>query len=275
MRREERVTVQGPVKKQQHDGMSHGGGALAMCPRPRGRFCPGTSVPYNTAERQLVPPPCASVSPCAPSIALRPQVVTETGRPDFQLMHPAGVVPASTLQTMVSAFMVVSIPVPVRAMLNRMCQRYDRGVLRDLGGYPITHCKLAVDIGCTSSLVVLNRLDAYVRLASMRPDVQLQAVAQFTGDWRLQKSAETVQRVWQWLRGRWFGSKMGALPTEEMLKRSALEQEWQQQCHALMWRDLEEQVCLGRCLDRGSGKLDRTHLPAQNLFFPRIPAQRG
>ena len=30
MRREERVTVQGPVKKQQPDGMSHGGGGLEI-----------------------------------------------------------------------------------------------------------------------------------------------------------------------------------------------------------------------------------------------------
>ena len=36
MRREERVTVQGPVKEQQPDGMSHrGGGAALATPRPR------------------------------------------------------------------------------------------------------------------------------------------------------------------------------------------------------------------------------------------------
>ena len=31
MRREERVTVQGPVKEQQPDGMSHGGGGSLCC----------------------------------------------------------------------------------------------------------------------------------------------------------------------------------------------------------------------------------------------------
>ena len=34
MRREERVTVQGPVKQQQPDGMSHGGGGNNMCAPP-------------------------------------------------------------------------------------------------------------------------------------------------------------------------------------------------------------------------------------------------
>ena len=37
MRKEERVTVQGPVKKQQPDGMSHGGGVPGPGPGPRGR----------------------------------------------------------------------------------------------------------------------------------------------------------------------------------------------------------------------------------------------
>ena len=34
MRREERVTVQGPVKKQQPDGMSHGGGLMSRAAPP-------------------------------------------------------------------------------------------------------------------------------------------------------------------------------------------------------------------------------------------------
>ena len=40
MRREERVTVQGPVKEQQPDGMSHGGGQpAARSPQPRWAVC--------------------------------------------------------------------------------------------------------------------------------------------------------------------------------------------------------------------------------------------
>ena len=46
MRREERVTVQGPVKKQQQDGMSHRG----VTPPP-----PGTSLPPPGTS--LPPPP--------------------------------------------------------------------------------------------------------------------------------------------------------------------------------------------------------------------------
>ena len=34
MRREERVTVQGPIKEQQPDGMSHGGGGFPLDPLP-------------------------------------------------------------------------------------------------------------------------------------------------------------------------------------------------------------------------------------------------
>ena len=58
MRRDERVTVQGPVKEQQPDGMSHGGGgaevrnlsqfsaAIAFCLSPsRARWCPALCVP--------------------------------------------------------------------------------------------------------------------------------------------------------------------------------------------------------------------------------------
>ena len=44
MRREEQVTVQGPVKEQQLDGMSHmGGGGVATPPPP-----PGGGAPWQT-----------------------------------------------------------------------------------------------------------------------------------------------------------------------------------------------------------------------------------
>ena len=38
MQREKRVTVQGPVKKQEPDGMSHTGGGGANTPPPRTRI---------------------------------------------------------------------------------------------------------------------------------------------------------------------------------------------------------------------------------------------
>ena len=41
MRRDERVTVQGPVKKQRPDGMSHGGGGGGQRPRPWAMGCLG------------------------------------------------------------------------------------------------------------------------------------------------------------------------------------------------------------------------------------------
>ena len=47
MRREERVTVQGPVKEQQPDGMSHGGG---LPPPPLLKRSPGR-LPRCTASR--------------------------------------------------------------------------------------------------------------------------------------------------------------------------------------------------------------------------------
>ena len=48
MRREERVTVQGPVKEQQPDGMSHRGVTI-RAQRPRAAFPPNTQQPKGSA----------------------------------------------------------------------------------------------------------------------------------------------------------------------------------------------------------------------------------
>ena len=56
MRREERVTVQGPVKEQQPDGMSHGGGGVKRwvggASRPTATRCEGTN---SSAHQRSVP----------------------------------------------------------------------------------------------------------------------------------------------------------------------------------------------------------------------------
>ena len=54
MRREERVTVQGPVKEQQPDGMSHGGGGGGMTPWCVVLVCSGRR---QLADRQSLPFP--------------------------------------------------------------------------------------------------------------------------------------------------------------------------------------------------------------------------
>ena len=58
MRREERMTVQGPVKKQQPDGLSHGGGGFKFSARgavwPNHRiFLMGLKIFVNTYFAQF------------------------------------------------------------------------------------------------------------------------------------------------------------------------------------------------------------------------------
>ena len=53
MRREERVTVEGPVKEQQPDGMSHRGGG-GLCQETRsGLSHPHASVPLHTPVEHM------------------------------------------------------------------------------------------------------------------------------------------------------------------------------------------------------------------------------
>ena len=78
MRREERVTVQGPVKEQQPDGMSHrggGGGQGGVTPFPLKRM-PGPSTEQNAGRMgtrrcwtRLHNPRALSCRPCALGVA--------------------------------------------------------------------------------------------------------------------------------------------------------------------------------------------------------------
>ena len=61
MRREERVTVQGPVKKQQPDGMSHRGGVGPLFQTPPPPELAGLGIRAIPAFCERPPPP--SVSP--------------------------------------------------------------------------------------------------------------------------------------------------------------------------------------------------------------------
>ena len=74
MRREERVTVQGPVKKQQPDGMSHGGGGLADLD-PADILCPLTVVSSTcnvyAADVNDVTPPLSCTVHTIPTDVLR------------------------------------------------------------------------------------------------------------------------------------------------------------------------------------------------------------
>ena len=133
MRREERVTVQGPVKEQQPDGMSHRGGGKRPCsgqrvspspspssPIPK-RSCPGPQRARraHTTRHRLVTPPwdvairtpvralargrlCPSPSsPCRRWLPLQrrpivcPNAELATGRPEFCLSQSKGVLPGT------------------------------------------------------------------------------------------------------------------------------------------------------------------------------------
>ena len=65
MRREERVTVQGPVKKQQPDGMAHGGGGGWPGTQTR----PPPPLPLGSLRNGLAAPPVAPSQEISANIA--------------------------------------------------------------------------------------------------------------------------------------------------------------------------------------------------------------
>ena len=63
MRREERVTVQGPVKEQQPDGMSHGGGG-GSAKRPKRPRPPVVGETRGRVSDHAPPPPPPAKRAC-------------------------------------------------------------------------------------------------------------------------------------------------------------------------------------------------------------------
>ena len=92
MRREERVTVQGPVKKQQPDGLSHGGGGGRWSPPPP--WPPKQSPGQPRVSAQVAGQPCRRVRRLPPPEPLPPQahgwaqlrVAAPARVPDVQLL---------------------------------------------------------------------------------------------------------------------------------------------------------------------------------------------
>ena len=128
---------------------------------------------------------------------LQSAVMAETGSPEFTVLHPTWVIPQRVLKK--GGYpTVLAIPTKSRAAAAHTCNRWSDGFLVELAGYPITQCSLRVQIGCRSSLLTINRLREYSRVASFRSDVKLLAVeASASEEWRLLIAALKLQAAWQ------------------------------------------------------------------------------